>query len=560
MKRLSAILTLAAATLLSVAPVFAQELSKKDKFYQTVPRHEFFFEGFGGFAPLVYTVDQYSFGYPTDGQTPAPTTITTVETKLSTLLPWKAGDLFHDKYHVGVGYGGGFGYIYHFHRVWGFMTGLQFAVYNGGIDLRGTAEKPGFTFTAGANGNLLDIFGAMNYAEVQQYMAAQIPLMMHVMAPMGKGNNHFYFAFGGKLGIAIPQLCTYKGAAQNLTPGNFIYNQNWERADQSFDNMAGMLLERARKNGGTALYPEEYIDLVGDYAGNPLGEYNGEGKLGTRIFSPIASLEIGFRWKLGRGAGLYTGLYFDANLLSAKTEGPILKERDSQSILTAEGLPTIYIRNENPERYYPEVLTDPLPAAARLYGAVHTGLKMKISFGKVKKAPVPVILPPKPDTVVKTVVQTVVVRDTVTKENTVVVRDTVEKVKVVRDTVVVIKEVPQEIKDVMVELSNTLFAFNKFNLNDKAKAGLDKVAQWLSDNPDVNVEISGHTDSVGSDSYNQKLSEDRAKAVYEYFIHEGGISSKRLSYKGYGKSRPIASNDTEEGRQQNRRVELNILQ
>ena len=185
---------------------------------------------------------------------------------------------------------------------------------------------------------------------------------------------------------------------------------------------------------------------------------------------------------------------------------------------------------------------------------------MKIAFGKVRKAPVPVILPPKPDTVVKTVVQTVVVRDTVTRQNTVVVRDTVEKVKVVRDTVIVIKEVPQEIKDVMVELSNTLFAFNKFNLTDKAKAGLDKVAAWLNDNPDVQVEISGHTDSVGSDSYNQKLSEDRAKSVYEYFIHEGGVSSKRLSYKGYGKTRPIATNETDAGRQQNRRVELNIIQ
>ena len=75
-------IALSFAALLSTATVFAQDLSKKDKFYQTVPRHEFFIEGFGGFAPLVYTVDQYSFGDPTAGQTPAPSTVTTVETPM----------------------------------------------------------------------------------------------------------------------------------------------------------------------------------------------------------------------------------------------------------------------------------------------------------------------------------------------------------------------------------------------------------------------------------------------------------------------------------------------
>ena len=554
-------IALSFAALLSTATVFAQDLSKKDKFYQTVPRHEFFIEGFGGFAPLVYTVDQYSFGDPTAGQTPAPSTVTTVETKLSTLLPWKAGDLFHDKYHVGVGYGGGFGYIYHFHRVWGFMTGAEFAVYNGGIDLRGTENAPAFAYTAGSLGDQLTIHQIQNYREVQQYMAVQIPLMMQVTAPMGKGNNHFYFAFGGKLGIAIPPLCTWKGTGDAVNGYSFLYSEKWIPSPDQYGNNIGMMLRRAEENHSTELEPEEYIDLL--YADSD-GEINGNGKLRTRLLSPIASIELGFRWKLGRGAGLYTGFYLDANLLGTWSDGSILKEREPQSILNAQGLPNIYVRQGETDpagTYAPtEIRTDPLPAAARLYGAVHTGLKMKIAFGKVKKAPVPVILPPKPDTVVKTVVQTVVVRDTVTQQNTVVVRDTVEKVKVVRDTVIVIKEVPQEIKDVMVELSNTLFAFNKFNLTDKAKEGLNKVAKWLNDNPEVQCEISGHTDSIGSDAYNQKLSEDRAKSVYEYFIHEGGVSSKRLSYKGYGKTRPIATNDTDEGRQQNRRVELNIIQ
>ena len=73
------------------------------------------------------------------------------------------------------------------------------------------------------------------------------------------------------------------------------------------------------------------------------------------------------------------------------------------------------------------------------------------------------------------------------------------------------------------------------------------------------MEIGGHTDSVGSDSYNQKLSEQRAKAVCDYLISQG-VDKARLSYKGYGESEPIATNETEAGRQRNRRVELKILQ
>ena len=109
----------------------------------------------------------------------------------------------------------------------------------------------------------------------------------------------------------------------------------------------------------------------------------------------------------------------------------------------------------------------------------------------------------------------------------------------------------------MIRLSNALFAFDKFDLNDEARAMLDEVVAWLQDNPELTVEIGGHTDNRGSDEYNQKLSENRAKAVYDYFVQHG-VEAGRLSYKGYGESQPIATNDTEEGRQANRRVELKL--
>jgi len=80
----------------------------------------------------------------------------------------------------------------------------------------------------------------------------------------------------------------------------------------------------------------------------------------------------------------------------------------------------------------------------------------------------------------------------------------------------------------------------------------------MTDTPSLRIEISGHTDNVGSASYNQKLSESRAKAVVDYLLKKG-VDASRLEYKGYGFEQPVASNKTEEGRQQNRRTEFKIL-
>ena len=129
----------------------------------------------------------------------------------------------------------------------------------------------------------------------------------------------------------------------------------------------------------------------------------------------------------------------------------------------------------------------------------------------------------------------------------------------VQERTSMVKEVPVEIQKVMKDLSNALFKFGSFKLGETEKGYLDTVADWIKSEPEISVEIGGHTDSVGSDSYNQKLSEQRAKAVHDYIVSQG-VDKSRLSYKGYGESEPIATNETEAGRQRNRRVELKILQ
>ena len=78
-------------------------------------------------------------------------------------------------------------------------------------------------------------------------------------------------------------------------------------------------------------------------------------------------------------------------------------------------------------------------------------------------------------------------------------------------------------------------------------------------NPGIRVEISGYTDNVGSDEYNQELSENRAKTVYDYLI-EHGIDKDRLVFKGYGESNPVDTNETETGRSNNRRTEFKIIE
>lgn len=111
---------------------------------------------------------------------------------------------------------------------------------------------------------------------------------------------------------------------------------------------------------------------------------------------------------------------------------------------------------------------------------------------------------------------------------------------------------------VTVRLKNIYFDFDKTTLKSESFVELDKVVDLLKSNPSVEIEISGHTDSKGSDDYNLNLSQGRSQSVVDYLISQG-IESYRLSAQGYGETKPIDSNDTEEGRANNRRVEFTVL-
>lgn len=109
----------------------------------------------------------------------------------------------------------------------------------------------------------------------------------------------------------------------------------------------------------------------------------------------------------------------------------------------------------------------------------------------------------------------------------------------------------------VVELKNVFFETAKFDLKPESKVELDKLVSFLTFNKTLHIQLSGHTDNVGDKKMNQLLSQNRAKSVYEYLI-TNGIDAKRLTYVGYGDTRPKVKNDTDENRAMNRRTEFKV--
>jgi len=116
---------------------------------------------------------------------------------------------------------------------------------------------------------------------------------------------------------------------------------------------------------------------------------------------------------------------------------------------------------------------------------------------------------------------------------------------------------PIEIGQVF-RLNNVFFDFDKYNLRPESYVELDRVVKFLNDYPNIEIEMSAHTDNKGADQYNFTLSDNRARSVREYILSKG-VAVTRITSQGYGETKPVATNDTDEGRQLNRRVEFKIL-
>jgi outer membrane protein OmpA-like peptidoglycan-associated protein len=422
-------------------------------------------------------------------------------------LKYKAEGL---KVSNGLGGGHGLGYTYFFNDKWGITTGIEVALYKAKASAASFVTGQYYVETLYDEPEELILAGNLrNFAERQRTLQLQIPLMAQFMLPLSAAKTHFlYAALGGRLG--------------------YTSNSRFKQQSDKFD----------------VSYYAEWLDTPPEYF-KALPSYEYSKKLDLRRINLMLSAELGFRWKLADNIALYTGVYVDYGLSNiappASAHAPFELQPDDLEY------PSIWEINRSehysvlgahkPDRYANAQYTRNNARYTETINTFGAGLKIKIALGKTPKRqpePAPTV-EPRIDTVVREIVKIRI--DTVVKE--------------------VIREVPQDIKQIMTELSNTLFRFGKFNLSAESEANLQKVIGWLNNNPKINVEIAGHTDNTGSAEYNQTLSENRAKSVYDYLISQG-IAASRLSYKGYGLAQPVADNDSDRGRQQNRRVELKI--
>jgi len=108
-----------------------------------------------------------------------------------------------------------------------------------------------------------------------------------------------------------------------------------------------------------------------------------------------------------------------------------------------------------------------------------------------------------------------------------------------------------------IVMRNIFFDFDKSTIRPESNLELDRLRKVMLDYPSMKIEISGHTDNKGTADYNKKLSESRAKSVLDYLVKKG-ISPDRMTSAGYGMEKPMSPNDTEGGRQLNRRTEFEI--
>lgn len=140
-----------------------------------------------------------------------------------------------------------------------------------------------------------------------------------------------------------------------------------------------------------------------------------------------------------------------------------------------------------------------------------------------------------------------------------------DTVKIPKDTVVIapvpsvattdIPAAPILKADSLIVMGDVLFELNSAHLHDKHVAALDSVSKWLVAHPTIQVSVSGHTDSTGTERHNVGLSTRRAQVVTEYMVRKG-VDLGRITFEGFGSSRPLAPNRTETGRKKNRRVEI----
>jgi outer membrane protein OmpA-like peptidoglycan-associated protein len=460
----------------------------------------------------------------------------------------------------------GLGYTFFFNKHWGLGTGVGASLFSGKYNIPSLPEQYTILNGFGENEDFDFRYVAEGYSERQQAIFLDIPLMVHFQA--GK----FYAAFGGKVGI----------------PFNASFNNNLDRlrtaAQTSYDGQMG-----------------EEIDLIYTMPEIGLGNFDNMSNSGELNFKPafFASAEIGIKWKLSETVSLYTGAYIDYGLNNIKKEGAEQPFIDYNNATFSQN--AAFNQDAAPAVFHPNsILTSTVqqtgkPMAEKV-APLAAGIRLTLAFGSGKFSapkPKPVVIPTSKLPVPLPVMH-VRLTDNATNADidgeVSIIQNNTEVYRAKSKNGMVSAELPkgnytvkstaegyiygeqtfnhitndtltvtlQEIKkDVVIVLKNLFFAFDKASILPESEPELNRLYQFLIDNPEVKIKIVGHTDNKGTKQYNQAMSDNRAKSVLDDLIARG-ISASRLTSEGKNFSVPVDTNDTEEGRAKNRRVEFVI--
>lgn len=368
------------------------------------------------------------------------------------------------------------------------------------------------------NGNIFRNY-LVSFQEKDEIAQVEIPVMAVA--------NFKGFRIGAGASVNIPVYGKYTQSATEIGYSN------------SCDELTGPNYSAI----GIALFDSNTFNAYKDATtGAQQVSYDITGRLATRInFS--ARLEAGYLFRLSEKVGIYAGIEASYGLTNmiAQSDHALLEHANPtigaldindlhhESILAARA--ASYVRGTRQadgtvlyEAYNNKAHYTDFTRALSLNG------KVALVFGgksrKVQNEPAPVAMPVEP------------VRDTVYLPS---------KPEIIHDTVYL----PASIKE---EFAKVNFDFDRDNLTAASKKALDRVANWLLTNTAEFV-ITGHCDGKGSDEYNYDLSRRRCVSVVNYLV-DCGVAPERLSYKGYGKGRPVEDNVSDEGRAENRRVEI----
>jgi len=412
------------------------------------------------------------------------------------------------------GFGGlaGLGYTLFFNDYFGIGTGAEIALYNAKFK---SASFYSENMTVDISGDpFLYKSQIEGFKERHTAFSVNIPLMLNFQTG---GYHRFYGALGAKIGI--PLTADYKSSVGKITTSGYYEFENHEYAGDDFEFMGF----------GT------FSDEVG-----------GKGDLKLKL-AYLASAELGMKWNLSKNTALYTGLYADYGL------NDIAKRESGIAVYNAGNPQDIGFNSVLSSQYKKpngktENFTDKVSPLA-------VGIKVKLAFGKginqekkvkddddKKKGK-------KKDTSVEK-------KDSTDLKNA-ALQQTEEELKAEREAYLKdAAERRKKYKQAVGDVNN--YGFSVVTLNAVQKKTLNSYIEQMKKEPDITVNITGHTCNIGSDKVNMQIGLERADVAKDYMVEEG-ISPRRIKTFTMGKSKPLVPNTSDANRKKNRRLEIQVV-